>query len=262
MPVRRPRLGQHFLRDAEVLCRIAAETAAAAGRSVVEIGPGEGVLTELLLAKGSDVTAVELDERLADALEQRFGENPRFRLIRGDILKTPWPETPDKLLVVGNLPYYITSPIVRKTLSAGDRVEEAVFLVQKEVGQRICAAKGSRDYGFLSALCRLYAEPRLAFAVKPGSFEPPPKVDSAVVALTLRPGATIAEDLLAFLEAAFRSPRKTLRNNLSALYPKEALDATGRSHLRAQQLDVDELQALWGELSSSAFTGDRETPAG
>ena len=123
-----------------------------------------------------------------------------------------------------------------------------MFLVQKEVAERICAGPGSRDYGYLSALCRLRSEPEYLFRVRPGSFRPPPKVESAVVRLTPRPGPPPDSDFIRFLEAAFRQPRKTLRNNLAALYALGLLDGTPQTAKRAQQLSVDELRALFETL--------------
>ena len=153
--------------------------------------------------------------------------------------------------MVGNLPYYITSPIVRKTLALRGAIERAVFLVQLEVAERIAARKGSREYGYLSALCRLFAEPELLFRVPAGAFRPPPRVESAVVRLMPKECEAPPEFIM-FLEAAFRQPRKTLRNNLSAIYERELLSAHSDLGLRAQQMDVEELWALWRELTASS----------
>jgi 16S rRNA (adenine1518-N6/adenine1519-N6)-dimethyltransferase len=247
-------LGQHFLHDESVLTRIAAGLQIRPGDRVVEIGPGEGVLTRHLLAAGARVTAIEVDPKLAARLRETFAAEPSFELIEGDVLTVDLQNllAAEPTAIAGNLPYYITSPIVRRTLDAADRVTRAVFLVQKEVAERICAGPGSRDYGYLSALCRLRSEPEFLFRVRPGSFRPPPKVESAVVRLTPRPGPPPDPGFIAFLEAAFRQPRKTLRNNLGTLYPRELVDTAPAASKRAQQLSVDELRALFLTISEKA----------
>ena len=255
---RRPPLGQHFLHDEGVLARIASGLQLSPGDHVVEIGPGEGALTRHLLASGAQVTAIEVDPVLAARLRETFVDSPGFEVIGADVLTVDLAELLAKqpAAVAGNLPYYITSPIVRRTLDLGDRVVRAVFLVQKEVAERICAGPGSRDYGYLSALCTLRAEPEYLFRVRPGSFRPPPKVESAVIRLTPRPGPAPEVELIRFLEAAFRQPRKTLRNNLSALYGRDLLAAVPEVAKRAQQLGVDELRALFDSLTASGTTSE------
>ncbi len=250
---RRPPLGQHFLRDEGVLARIAATLELRPADRVVEIGPGEGVLTRHLLAAGARVTAIEIDPQLAAGLRERFDSKANFELLEGDVLDTDLEAllAGERAALAGNLPYHITSPIVRRALDLADRITRAVFLVQKEVGHRICAGPGSRDYGYLSVLCRLRAEPELLFRVSPGSFRPPPKVDSAVVRLTPLAKPAPEPELVRFLEAAFRQPRKTLRNNLAALYGKKRLDQTPQAAQRAQQLSVEQLRALFEQLRAS-----------
>ena len=249
----RPRLGQHFLHDEATLEKIASALPLAEGNHVLEIGPGEGALTEKLLAKGAHVTAVELDRTLFGGLRARFGSTGRFELVESDVLAVDLAELigGGPAFVIGNLPYYVTSPIIRRVLPLGGQVPAAAFLIQKEVADRITARKGCRDYGYLSALCRLHSEPELLFGVKPGSFRPPPRVQSAVVRLTLRPGEPVDAGLIRFLGAAFRQPRKTLGNNLRALYPKEILAAAPEARLRAQQLDVEELVSLQERLDAA-----------
>jgi len=249
---RRPPLGQHFLHDESVLARIAAALELRPGGRVVEIGPGEGVLTRHLLAAGARVTAIEVDPKLAARLRETFADEPGFDLVEADVLAVDLAALLDgrPAAIAGNLPYYITSPIVRRTLELGALVTRAVFLVQKEVADRICAGPGSRDYGYLSALCSLRSRPESLFRVRPGSFRPPPKVESAVVRLTPRPGPPPDPRFIRFLEAAFRQPRKTLRNNLAALHPRELLDRSPTVSKRAQQLTVDELHALFTALET------------
>lgn len=222
------------------------------GERVVEVGPGRGALTEHLLQAGADLVAVELDPALAEHLRERFGEKKNFRIVEGDFLEVDLAELAGDnktIAVVGNLPYYVTSPIVRRVLDSGDLVSRAVFLVQKETGERIAARKGTRDYGFLSALCRLRAEPELLFQVKPGAFRPPPRVDSAVIRLTMRDQPTPTPELVKFLAAAFSMPRKTLLNNLGPNYGRERVAEFEEAGLRAQQLEIEDLVDFWRRLT-------------
>jgi len=262
-PARRPRLGQHFLHDEATLEKIATALPLDARSRVLEIGPGEGALTEHLLTTGAHVIAVELDRTLAQGLRDKFANNDRFSLVESDILDIDFAELigDRQTFVIGNLPYYITSPIIRRVLPLGDRVPGAAFLIQREVADRIVARKGTRDYGYLSALCRLWSEPKLLFKVKAGSFRPPPRVESAVIGLTLRKGAEVDPGLIRFLEAAFKQPRKTLHNNLSTLYDREVLAAMPEARLRAQQLDVEELDELWRRLERPPMIESEATPS-
>lgn len=250
----RPKLGQHFLHDVRVLDRIVSTLAFEPGQLVVEIGPGRGALTRRLLAADARVLAVEVDAALAEQLRQEFAGEPRFELIEQDILQVDLAAITrgEKAVLSGNLPYYITSPIVRRTLAAGHHFERAVFLVQRETAARIAARKGSRDYGYLSALVRLHSTPELMFAVSPGSFQPPPRVQSAVIRLTPNQAGLADPSFVRFLEAAFRHPRKTLLNNLGVIYDKPSILEEPESGLRAQQLDVEELQDLWRRLANTA----------
>ena len=246
----RPRLGQHFLHDQQVLDRIVAALAFDKNQLVVEIGPGQGALTRRLLAAGARVRAVELDAYLAGRLREEFAAEPRFQLIEDDILNVDLGALAqgEAAVLAGNLPYYITSPIIRRVLAAGRSFERAVFLVQLETAQRIAARKGSRDYAYLSALTRMQSDPEILFNVPPGAFSPPPRVQSAVIRLTTRADGTPDPAFVKFLEAAFRHPRKTLLNNLGVLYEKAAVGAEPEAGLRAQQLDGEELRGLGERL--------------
>lgn len=236
--------------------RIAAALPIEPGQPVIEIGPGQGALTEYLLAAGARLTAIELDAGLAARLREDHRGNPNFELVECDVLDADLKaiiggrsRTP--ALVAGNLPYYITSPILRKVFDARPLISQAVFLVQKEVALRIAAGPGSRDYGYLSVLCRLHSEPELLFSVGAGAFRPPPCVTSAVVRLTMREGDAPDVRFIAFLHSCFRQRRKTLRNNLSGMYSDEALAAVNANRLRAEQLSVEELRALWLRLENA-----------
>ena len=245
------RLGQHFLSHQPTLQRIAAAACESNPATVVEIGPGRGALTTHLLALAPRVVAIEIDPVLAQYLRARFRADPRLEVVEQDVLKsslTAW----GPVSLAGNLPYYIASPIVEKTLAIGPLLERAVFLVQLEVANRIAAVPGSRDYGYLSVQSQLAAEASVLFPVPRSAFRPPPKVDSAVVRLLpMAPQVHDPEAFLAFARLCFRQKRKTLRNNLLGAYPKEPLDALPETSQRAEQLSIPQLAALWRQLSSS-----------
>ena len=157
--------------------------------------------------------------------------------------------SPGRSVVVGNLPYYITSPILRKVLVARQELRSATFLMQEEVADRVVAIGGSRSFGFLSCLCQLQSRPEKLFRVPPGAFEPPPAVHSAVVRFDVA-GEPPPAGLLAFLSACFRQPRKMLKNNLAAAYPPQRLNADPCAGMRAQQLSLSDLREMWERLES------------
>jgi 16S rRNA (adenine1518-N6/adenine1519-N6)-dimethyltransferase len=196
------------------------------------------------------VYAIELDPILVHYLRERFRDEPKLTVVPGDVLHTRLDQW-GRVTVAGNLPYYITSPITERVLALGPLLLAAVFLVQKEVAERMAARPGSRDYGYFSVLCQLLSEVELLFTVPPGAFRPPPKVDSAVVRLRPRPNPLLPATgaFLQFAGAAFRHKRKNLRNNLSALFPKELVDAQPEANLRAEQLTVEQLIELYQRLS-------------
>ena len=239
------RLGQHFLVKGSILERIAAAACPDHVELVVEIGPGRGALTRKLLDRAARVIAIELDRYLVDHLRSKFDD--RLEILHQDVLSADlarWPGAP----IVGNLPYYITSPILEKVARLD--YSRAVFLMQKEVAARLVAGPGSRDYGFLTVQTALFARARLLFEVKPSAFHPPPKVDSAVVLLERRaPAVADSDAFLQFAGGCFRQKRKTLRNNLAGVYGKEAVDALPEASLRAEQLSLDQLISIYERLA-------------
>ncbi|HTX36169.1 MAG TPA: 16S rRNA (adenine(1518)-N(6)/adenine(1519)-N(6))-dimethyltransferase RsmA [Bryobacteraceae bacterium] len=256
----RQKLGQHFLTRGSVLQRIAAaacpQPAGAEGGpdgAVIEIGPGRGALTAKLLERAARVIAIEVDPHLAAHLRSRFAGEPRLEIVQADVLATDLAQW-GRLPVVGNLPYYITSPILEKTVRLG--APRAVFLIQKEVAERLVATPGSRDYGFLTVATALFAITRLLFEVQPAAFHPPPKVDSAVVLLEPRAagwGIEEPEDFLRFVGLCFRHKRKTLRNNLAETYGKDVVDAWPEAGLRAEQIPMEGFVAMYRRLSGRSF---------
>jgi 16S rRNA (adenine1518-N6/adenine1519-N6)-dimethyltransferase len=215
------RLGQNFLLDPRVAERIASLVVDPA-EAVVEIGPGLGALTERLLLRGRSVVAVEVDLRLAEALEKRLETNANARVVRGDVLQ----QQLDQLLpgrapvtVVANLPYSITTPAVEWVLAQGPRVRRAFLMVQREVAERMTAKPGGKEFGSLAVFLALHAEVEPQFRVSPGAFHPRPDVDSVVVQVTPRsyPGTTPDERgrVERLARAATMGRRKTVANALA-----------------------------------------------
>lgn len=218
--------------------------------TVVEIGPGRGALTQYLLPRARRVIAIEIDQVLVHYLQEKFRGDERLSVLHGDVLRTDL-EQWGPVAVVGNLPYYITSPIIDKVLRLGTRLQRAVFLVQREVAQRITAAPGGRDYGYLSVACQVLAETRYLVTVPPEAFRPPPKVDSAVVELIPHPMPLVEQpdSFLEFASLCFTQKRKTLRNNLGDVYGRDRIDAEPEARLRAEQVSVPQLADLWRRLA-------------
>ena len=217
---------------------------------MVEIGPGKGALTAYLIERATRVVAIEVDQVLVQYLRARFREEPKLEIVEGDVLKIDLAQW-GPVSVAGNLPYYITSPIVEKVLGIGTLLQSAVFLVQKEVAERLTAAPGVRDYGFLTVATQFFAEVELLFDVPPSAFRPPPKVDSAVVRLKPRKQLPDSEarEFLRFASLCFHQKRKTLRNNLLGVYDKARLDAIQETAQRAEQMTISALIELQHKLA-------------
>jgi 16S rRNA (adenine1518-N6/adenine1519-N6)-dimethyltransferase len=210
------RLGQHFLTDHRVLERIVDALAPTPEDTVVEIGPGRGALTELLLARAGRVVVVELDRALAEIWRVRAAMDPRLTVIEGDVLATDLSAAAGggRYLLAGNVPYYITTPILFHALRR-PRPERAIYLVQREVAERIVAAPGGKEYGALSANVQSVARAEILFGVPARAFAPPPKVESAVVRIAPRPDPAVTEAeetrYRAFVQECFGLRRKQMR---------------------------------------------------
>ena len=220
---RKPKLGQNFLVDEDARQRIAGALGDVSARTVVEIGPGHGAITDLLAGRCGRLIALELDRSLAAELEFRYRGRENITVVQADVLKVDLGQfvaTPETLDVIGNLPYYITSDILLHLFAAASAgvVRRAVLMMQLEVGQRITAAPGVKEYGLLSATTQMYAEVQHLLTLPPGAFSPQPDVYSAVVRLEFAPRfAKLGVDAAgfdAFLKQAFAQKRKTLANNL------------------------------------------------
>ena len=244
------RLGQHFLIRQSILERIAAAACPENTGTVIEIGPGKGALTAHLVERAERIVAIEVDSVLVQYLRSKFRGQPRVEIIASDILKTDLTKW-GSVAIVGNLPYYITSPIIDQVVHARGLWSRAVFLVQKEVAERLKASPGTRDFGFLSVQTQLFANVEILFTVPPSAFRPPPKVDSAVVRLTPKHElpATDAEAFLQFAGRCFHQKRKTIRNNLLGTYDKTLLDSIPETAKRAEQMPISALIELMQKLN-------------
>ena len=230
---RKPKLGQNFLVDDAARHRIADALGDLSQRTVLEIGPGHGAITEILAPRAHRLIALELDRSLAPELKFKFRDRPSVEVIEADVLKTDFAQftRPGGTLdIIGNLPYYITSDILFHLFraSAQGLLARAVLMVQREVAERVAAQPGVRDYGLLSATTQMYAQVDDLFTLPPTAFSPPPEVYSSVIRLHFAPRfAELRVEPAAFdkfLRAAFAQKRKTLKNNLQfAGYPTDIL---------------------------------------
>jgi 16S rRNA (adenine1518-N6/adenine1519-N6)-dimethyltransferase len=276
-PQLKPKLGQHFLASDSYALQLVDALRDVSQNTVVEIGPGRGVLTSLLAKRARRLIAVELDRVLAAQLRLRFGTSPNVEVIEGDILSIDFDSLfgpkpglsrpgiefkPTPARVIGNLPYYITSDILLRLFDYSKYFETLVILVQREVAERIAAKPGSRDYGLLSATAQLHARVEKMFTLPPGAFAPPPKVHSTALRLTMAPrqhelgldgNGQIADRFIDFLKVSFGQKRKTLWNNLKSAYPEPHLRAALRQvrvkpTARAETLSLEESAALFRAL--------------
>ncbi|MDZ7772238.1 MAG: 16S rRNA (adenine(1518)-N(6)/adenine(1519)-N(6))-dimethyltransferase RsmA [Balneolaceae bacterium] len=218
-------LGQHFLTDGNIIHKIADSLPAGEGDRLIEIGPGTGTLTEALLERHPDMAAVELDQRAVEVLRERF---PELELVEQDVLDTDWAGLSAgkaRTHVVGNLPYYITSQILFALLEAREHLATATLMMQKEVAERLVSGIRTKDYGILSVQTQLMSSPEILFTVSRHCFDPPPKVESAVVRLVFDKGELDCSDahLKQVVRTAFNQRRKKLSNALKPLVDKELL---------------------------------------
>ena len=270
----RQRLGQHFLTDPgwrEEIARairvspqsIAPSSSDQAKSSCwLEIGAGHGEMTEHLASTGAPVYAIEIDAQFVNRLQHLAQRYPNLTIVPGDILEIDIGQiaAERKLRVYGNLPYYITSPILQRLFAAAEFIEEIHVVIQEEVALRLVATPGTRDYGYLSVLTQYFARPELVLRIPRSAFSPPPEVGSALVTLRF-PGERAKlprldrERFLDFVKLCFSQKRKTLVNNLKQRFKPEAVrDALGtqkiRPDARAEQLSVADLAALFTTLGA------------
>ena len=274
----RQKLGQHFLSDAGWREKIARAIRVSphgmqcgdgseqtkADYCWIEIGAGHGEMTEHLVRSGVPVYAVELDPPLVERLKQLAEKHPNLTIVPGDVLATELPALAGerRIRLYGNLPYYITSPILHRFFSFADRIDEIHIVIQLEVALRLTARPGSKLYGYLSVATRFFTRPEFVLKLPPGAFRPPPEVASALVTLRL-PGAESGvgdpEAFLEFVKTCFAQKRKTLANNLRGLATPERTRALLRElklreDARAEQLSVGQFAGLYRAISSAKPT--------
>jgi 16S rRNA (adenine1518-N6/adenine1519-N6)-dimethyltransferase len=231
--------GQHFLSDPRILEGIVNALAPTAADTVVEIGPGRGSLTDILVERSGRLIAVEIDRALTEDLQKKYKGRPNIEIVQGDVLETDLHALagPDFLLI-GNVPYYITTPIVFKALDT-PIPRRSVFLVQREVAERMAASEDTESYGALSVNVAAVANTELVMSVPAGAFKPPPKVESAVIRITPRATPLVPAESLAgfrtFVQAAFGQRRKQMQR---ALRTVRGMSATEAGAL-LEQADID-----------------------
>jgi 16S rRNA (adenine1518-N6/adenine1519-N6)-dimethyltransferase len=274
-PQAKPKLGQHFLASEDLAARVVDTLGDVSQSTVLEIGPGRGIMTALLAKRARRLIAVELDRVLAAQLRLRFGMTRNVEIIEGDVLAIDFDSLfgpkpglgrpgidlkPEPVTVVGNLPYYITSDILLRLFEFSKYFDSIVIMVQREVADRIAAEPGGRDYGMLSATAQLYARVEKLFTLPPAAFVPPPKVHSTVLRLTIDPQqeklGVAGDGFIDFLRLSFGQKRKTLWNNLKAKYEgaelKRALaDAKVKATARAETLSLAESAAVYRALRNA-----------
>jgi len=270
-------LGQHFLTSGDLAVRIVDALRDVSESTVLEIGPGRGILTSLLAKRTGRLIAVEVDRVLAAQLRLKFGMARNVEILEADVLAIDFDSLfgpkpglgqpgiefkPQPVRVVGNLPYYITSDILLRLFKYSKYFESIVIMVQKEVADRIAAEPGSSEYGILSATAQLYARVEKLFSLPPGAFSPPPKVHSTVLRLTIDPQQEklgVADDgFVDFLRLSFAQKRKTLWNNLREQFEEAGLkralaEANVKPTARAETLSLKESAAVYRALRNGSL---------
>ena len=262
--IARKRFGQHFLTDSTVIGAIVREIGPRPGQAIVEIGPGLMALTQPLLERCGALTVIELDRDLADRLRSRAG----LTVVQADVLTVDFGAVadaalPQPLRVVGNLPYNISTPILFHLLPWAGRVADQHFMLQKEVVDRMVAQPGGKDYGRLSVMLQWRYHLESVLYVPPEAFDPPPKVDSAVVRMTPWPQPAVVDlpRLEALVQSAFSQRRKLLRHSLGRWLEAQGYGGTFNLQRRAEEVPVAEFVALAAELPRLAAGRVGEAPA-
>lgn len=247
-------LGQNFLKDENIAAKIVGALKLTHHDRVIEIGPGYGMLTKLILPKIKYYIGVELDDRLALYLKERFGGNNRFTIIHNDFLKLDLSQIThgrSPVKIVGNIPYHITSPVIFKIIEHRRKFETMILMVQKEVAQRIVAQPHTKEYGILSILSQTFSVPKILFLVSRHVFFPKPKIESAVVQWHFKQGVDYGiedeKSYMRMIKLIFNQRRKMLRNSLKLFCTKFSESHLNEKLLksRPQDLSIKELVMLW-----------------
>jgi 16S rRNA (adenine1518-N6/adenine1519-N6)-dimethyltransferase len=246
------RFGQHFLIDPTILRRIVQFSNVASQDIVVEIGPGRGALTTEIAKVARRLIAIEIDRDLIAPLRASAASN--VEIVEGDALEVEWP--PGQFHVVGNLPYNVATPLIKRFIEHRDHISAATVMVQKEVAERLSAKPSTRDYGPLSVFVQYYANVKYGFTVPPGAFRPRPKVDSAVIRIEWKPDVSAATAFTDFVHHAFGSRRKTLVNNLLGMFGSLGRDEVLRrmanagiaANARPEQVSVAEFLRVYNQF--------------
>jgi 16S rRNA (adenine1518-N6/adenine1519-N6)-dimethyltransferase len=261
-------LGQHFLVDERIKRRIIDTIEPSPDAVVLEIGAGPANMTRLLAERANKLISVEIDEHFASKLQTIFSGNSRVEIVNDDFLNVSIPALAArnehrKLFVFGNLPYYITTPILMKLFDSHDLIEKIVVMMQYEVAQRLKAAPGDPEYGLLGVTAQFFGLPKLLFKIPPSAFNPPPKVMSALVSMTIRSraeelGITDERNFWKWTRAAFEQKRKTLANNWRSLAPAERIakelgEAGLEGRVRAEDLSLTQLAEIYCLVSRSGI---------
>jgi len=274
----RQKLGQHFLGDPGWREKIARAirvsphgmerpSVAAENYCWIEVGAGHGEMTEHLVRAGAPVYAVELDPPLIERLKRLAEKHPNLTIVPGDVLETDLRALAAgrRIHLYGNLPYYITSPILHHFFSFANQIDEIHIVIQLEVALRLTARPSTKLYGYLSVATQFYSRPEFVFKIPPGAFRPPPEVASALVTLRLpgagaQSGIRVPQDFLEFVKTCFGQKRKTLANNLRTLAVPDQIrallkESRLREDARAEQLSVQQFCAIYRAISSVSPTG-------
>ena len=256
-------LGQNFLQDDSVIHNIVTMAGVNKDTDVLEIGPGLGAVTDLLVERARKVVAVEIDDRLYQNLLKKHGDRDNFTILNQDILKTDLSSiVTDNMIVVANLPYYITTPIISMLIEKNCGLKSLTVMVQLEVAKRICADHTKKDYGAISVFCNYHCDTELLFTVPPEAFDPVPKVYSAVMKLTFREEKRVhpkdEQHFFSVVKAAFSNRRKTLANclmqgfHLSREEVNEILLSCGLSPtVRGEKLGLEDFSRLSDKMIDS-----------
>jgi len=277
-PKQKPKLGQHFLVSDNAAMRMADALGNVSQSTVLEIGPGRGVITSLLAKRARRLIAVEIDRVLAAQLRLKFGMTHNVEVIEADILSIDFDSLfgpkpglgrpgielkPNPVRVVGNLPYFITSDILLRLFDFAKYFDTIVIMVQREVAARVAAPPGGSDYGLLSATAQLYARVEKLFTLPPEAFEPAPKVHSSVLRLNLAPQieklGVAGDGFIGFLKLSFAHKRKTLWNNLKSGYDEAELR---RAMTQARLTPSARAETLSLKQSATLFRALRSSPEG